>query len=82
MSGCSGTCHPPATSGSFVIDYIDLLFEQQDGQVSAAVVSVIMALSPLQMNMCPAKVEVGVYQGREVKKDIFPAAVFGPVTVV
>lgn len=50
--------------------------------MSAAVVSVIMALSPLQMNMCPAKVEVGVYQGREVKKDIFPAAVFGPVTVV
>lgn len=60
---------PPATSGSLIIDYIDRLLEE-DGQVSAAVVSVIMALSPFQMNMCPAKVEVGVYQCWKEKKDV------------
>lgn len=37
--------------------------ERQDGQVFAAIVAVITALSPFQMNMCPAKVEVRVYQG-------------------
>lgn len=52
-----------ATSGSLIIDYIDWLMERQDGQVFAAIVAVITALSPFQMNMCPAKVEVRVYQG-------------------
>ncbi|TMS07463.1 Neurobeachin [Larimichthys crocea] len=47
-----------ATSGSLIIDYIDWLMERQDGQVFAAIVAVITALSPFQMNMCPAKVEV------------------------
>lgn len=49
--------------GRLIIDYIDWLLEQQNGQVSAAIVSVIVALSPFPINMCPAKVEAGVYQG-------------------
>lgn len=54
--------------GLLIIGYIDWLLEQQNGQVSAAIVSVIVALSPFPINMCPAKVEAGVYQGWEEKK--------------
>ncbi|TKS80785.1 Lipopolysaccharide-responsive and beige-like anchor protein [Collichthys lucidus] len=61
VSRCS---RPPATSGSLIIDYIDWLMERQDGQVFAAIVAVITALSPFQMNTCPAKVE-----DRGVKED-------------
>ncbi|KAK5868888.1 hypothetical protein PBY51_009863 [Eleginops maclovinus] len=51
-------------SGRLFIDYVDRVLGKQDGQVSAAGVSVIMALSPFQMNMCPDKVE-----DRGVKED-------------